>query len=575
MLSQLSRSRALVLLLALVLITPIAVGLPAVTPPVAQAVASPDEKIDPALLDRMSANPTKLLPIIVEMNDGRTSSSQMPLSSSQMAHTADSLLRSSGLSVGALNLIGAASGFADAAGIQMLCLDSRVAYIDLDYTVGPGRPQSTTIPPASQLSAPYPKVVNADDMWQLGATGKGIGVAVLDSGIAPDADLTQPTNRLVAAVNFADDRGSLPDPGGHGTHMAGIIAGNGTRSAGEYVGIAPDATIIDVRVLDRNGNGRVSSVVRGIEWVLAHQAQYNIRVINLSFGAVARNPNRLDPLAAAAQMAWQRGLVVVAAAGNRGPAEGTVESPGIDPDVITVGATDDQGTIGVGDDTLAWFSAWATPSGSISRPDLVAPGRRIVSLRVPGSYLDQLFPDRIVVAKNGATYFRLTGTSTSTAIVSGIAALLLELQPDLTADQVKAALVTTTQQFGQASGSVLPDPAADGAGLVDALAASQVSLSSIEKGRRPSNAFARAVYPALYGQRLVWKDPHYLGIDWNSLDWETLVWNNAAWDNVAWDAFQWSNAAWDNAAWDNAAWDNAAWDNAAWDTTTWSNLALD
>ena len=565
MLSQLSRSRALVLLLALVLITPIAVGLPAVTPPVAQAVASPDEKIDPALLDRMSANPTKLLPIIVEMNDGRTSSSQMPLSSSQMAHTADSLLRSSGLSVGALNLIGAASGFADAAGIQMLCLDSRVAYIDLDYTVGPGRPQSTTIPPASQLSAPYPKVVNADDMWQLGATGKGIGVAVLDSGIAPDADLTQPTNRLVAAVNFADDRGSLPDPGGHGTHMAGIIAGNGTRSAGEYVGIAPDATIIDVRVLDRNGNGRVSSVVRGIEWVLAHQAQYNIRVINLSFGAVARNPNRLDPLAAAAQMAWQRGLVVVAAAGNRGPAEGTVESPGIDPDVITVGATDDQGTIGVGDDTLAWFSAWATPSGSISRPDLVAPGRRIVSLRVPGSYLDQLFPDRIVVAKNGATYFRLTGTSTSTAIVSGIAALLLELQPDLTADQVKAALVTTTQQFGQASGSVLPDPAADGAGLVDALAASQVSLSSIEKGRRPSNAFARAVYPALYGQRLVWKDPHYLGIDWNSLDWETLVWNNAAWDNVAWDAFQWSNAAWDN----------AAWDNAAWDTTTWSNLALD
>src|SRR5207249_2468996 len=163
----------------------------------------------------------------------------------------------------------------------------------------------------------------------------------------------------------------------------------------------------------------------------------------------------------------RRGLVVVAASGNGGPARDTVLTPGIDPYVITVGATDDRGTLGRGDDMLAWFSAWGN-ADSNAKPDLVAPGRRIVSIRVPGSALETLYPDRVVTASNGATYFRLTGTSMSTGVVSGAVALLLERRPNLTPDQVKALVVGTTQPYGQASGVALADPIAGGSGMLDA-----------------------------------------------------------------------------------------------------------
>src|SRR5205085_1537501 len=160
----------------------------------------------------------------------------------------------------------------------------------------------------------YPHVVNADGAWAQGATGRGVTVAVLDSGVAADPDLVEPTNRILASVNFADER-LMSDPGGHGTHVAGIVAGNGRRSDGEFVGVAPQANIVDVRVLSSTGSGRISSVVRGIEWVLAHRTAYNIRVLNLSFGAPTPTSYRTDPMSAAIEIAWRRGLVVVVAAG--------------------------------------------------------------------------------------------------------------------------------------------------------------------------------------------------------------------------------------------------------------------
>ena len=308
----------------------------------------------------------------------------------------------------------------------------------------------------TQGSAVYSHVVNADQLWSQGTTGRGVTVAVLDSGVAADPDLVQPANRILASVNFADQR-LVSDPGGHGTHVAGIVAGNGGRSDGQFVGVAPEANIVDVRVLSSTGSGRISSVVRGIEWVLAHQATYNIRVLNLSFGAPASTSYRTDPMSAAVEIAWRRGLVVVVAAGNGGPARGTVASPGIDPYAITVGATDDQGTISPRDDTLAPFSSWGS-ADSNAKPDLVAPGRRIVSLRVPGSALDRLFADRVVTASTGATYIRMSGTSMATPVVSGAVALLLQRRPSLTPDQVKAILVASTQPYGQDTGVALPDP---------------------------------------------------------------------------------------------------------------------
>ncbi len=555
-----------------------------------------EEKIDPALRALMQADPLALRPVIVEM--------QPPLppflaaANVNRALEALDLLRLYGIPVAALSLIDAAAGFANAAGINALSLVPTVAFIHHDATVGP---QPSAAPPvaapADQVSGVYPRVVRANKVWQQGIAGGGVTVAVLDSGVAADADLVQPDNRILASVNFADQR-LTSDPGGHGTHIAGIVAGNGSRSGGEFIGIAPQANVVDVRVLGSTGSGRISSVVRGIEWVLAHRAAYNIRVINLSFGAPAHLSYRVDPMSAAVEIAWRRGLVVVAASGNGGPQRDTVVTPGIDPYVITVGATDDRGTLGRGDDMLAWFSAWGSPDSN-AKPDLVAPGRRIVSLRVPGSALDTLFPERVVVAQNGATYFRLTGTSMATAVVSGAAALLLAGRPNLTPDQVKALLVGTTQPYGEDSGQVLPDPIADGSGLLDANAAvnatlgtaptgggllsgglfgtlqSVASVACVNQGLRPADGFARALYPVLFGSPLQWKDPLFGGIFWSLLTWDTLVWNSVAWDNFAWDSVVWDSVAWDSVVWDSVAWDSIAWDSIAWDSIAWDTFTLD
>src|SRR5213083_1066299 len=569
--------------------------LPAASPVRAQSVAA--EKIDPALRDLMQADPQALLPVIVEMQHPVTPFVGAP--NVDRALGALDLLRQYGIPVAALSLIDGAAGFANAAGIDAVSLAPTVARIHHDATVGP-RPsvEPPVVAPPDQLSGTYPLVVNADRVWQQGTTGGGVTVAVLDSGVAADADLVQPDNRILASVNFADQR-LTSDPGGHGTHIAGIVAGNGTRSGGQFTGIAPQANVVDVRVLGNTGSGRISSVIRGIEWVLAHRAAHNIRIINLSFGAPARLPYRLDPMSAAVEIAWRRGLVVVAASGNGGPQRDTVVTPGIDPYVITVGATDDRGTIGRGDDMLAWFSAWGS-ADSNAKPDLVAPGRRIVSLRVPGSALDTLFPDRVVVAQNGSTYFRLTGTSMATAVVSGAAALLLQRRPNLTPDQVKALLVGTTQPYGEDSGQVLPDPIADGSGLLDANAATlavpcdaapdpgllsggflvgmlfnPTPVACANRGLRPADGFAGALYPVLFGSPLQWQDPLAGGIFWPPLTWDTLVWNSPAWDNFAWDGVAWDSIAWDSIVWDSAAWDSIAWDSIAWDSIAWDAFTLD
>ncbi len=570
---------------------------PVIVPAPAVAQSLIEDKIDPALLALMAADSQKLLPVIVEM--------QAPLPPFFGAPNVDralealDLLRFNGVAVAPLSLLDSAAGFANAAGIGALSLVPTVAFVHHDATVGPQPSAAPPTPaPADQDSGVYPRVVRADKVWQQGITGGGVTVAILDSGVAADADLVQPDNRILASVNFADER-LTSDPGGHGTHIAGIVAGNGSRSGGQFTGIAPQANVVDVRVLGNTGSGRISSVVRGIEWVLAHRAAHNIRVINLSFGAPARLPYRLDPMSAAVEIAWRRGLVVVAASGNGGPQRDTVVTPGIDPYVITVGATDDRGTIGRGDDMLAWFSAWGS-ADSNAKPDLVAPGRRIVSLRVPGSALDTLFPERVVVAQNGATYFRLTGTSMATAVVSGAAALLLAGRPNLTPDQVKALLVGTTQPYGEDSGQVLPDPIADGSGLLDANAATlavpcdaapdpgllsggflvgmlfnPTPVACANRGLRPADGFARALYPVLFGSPLQWQDPLFGGIFWSLLTWDTLVWNSVAWDNFAWDSVAWDSIAWDSIAWDSVAWDSIAWDSVAWDSIAWDAFTLD
>ena len=287
-------------------------------------------------------------------------------------------------------------------------------------------------------------------------------------------------------------------------------------------------------------------------------------------------PYQMDPLCAAVEIAWRRGLVVVVAAGNGGPNSGTVDSPGIDPYVITVGATDDRATNTIDDDILGFFSSWGSSNSATSKPDVVAPGRRIISLRDPGSYLDLTYPDHITLAQNGATYFRLTGTSMATAVASGAAALILQQQPGLSPDNIKGLLVGTAQPYGGSSGVSPPDPSANGGGLIDALAAVYSGARpTANHGFRAANGLAITLYPILYGQRLAWKNPTYDGIDWSNVNWTNLAWDTVAWDNLAWDNFDWTNLAWDNLAWDTMSWGNLAWDNLAWDNLAWDTTRPD
>jgi serine protease AprX len=249
----------------------------------AAALASP---IDPVLQQQMQTSPQKMLPVIVEMEHPAGPVSGL---NAQLAQQALGLLRINGQPQVALPLIDSAAGLANAAGITALSVAPGVAYIHNDAQV---KARDGTVSSAN-LATAYPKAVHADRVWSTGRTGQGVTVAVLDSGITRDPDLVQPTNRILAEVNFADPLGPLMDPGGHGTHVAGTIAGNGARSNGQYLGIAPGANLVDVRVLDENGNGRDSSVIVGIQWALDHRKDYNIRVLNLSLGAPAPATYRL------------------------------------------------------------------------------------------------------------------------------------------------------------------------------------------------------------------------------------------------------------------------------------------
>jgi subtilisin family serine protease len=280
-----------------------------------------------------------------------------------------------------------------------------------------------------------------------GVNGSGIGVAVVDSGIAPHSALTG----VVANVSFVTGDPQVTDAHGHGTHVAGIIAGSAAAANGiapEYAGgIAPGAQLVNVRVLGADGSGLTSDVIAGIEWVVANRARYNIRVINLSVGHPATEACATDPLCDAVNQAVQAGIVVVVAAGNAGKTPdgrvmlGGISSPGNSPYAITVGALNTWGTVDRSDDTVATFSSRGPTDYDLAvKPDVVAPGLRILSLEATGTFLPTLYPSIHAAGTGNNSYMYLSGTSMAAPMVSGGVALLLEGSPALTPAQVKFAL---------------------------------------------------------------------------------------------------------------------------------------
>ena len=292
-----------------------------------------------------------------------------------------------------------------------------------------------------------------------GLTGVGIGIAILDSGIAPHADVYR---RVRLARDFTDEKNSV-DGYGHGTHVAGTIAGSGAGSrsqdGSQYVGMAPGAELISLKVLGKDGTGTVSGVIEAIEYAVANKERQKIHVINLSLGHSTTNDYRDDPLGQAVERAVRAGLVVVASAGNLGKTEdgtpviGAVVSPGFTPGALTVGALNTRGTVARSDDGVATFSSRGpvgdpdVPATWEIKPDLVAPGNAIVAAGAQNSYLWDNFPSRRVVGPTGGTYLTLSGSSMATATVSGAVALLLQAQPKLTPAEVKFALQYTAERL--------------------------------------------------------------------------------------------------------------------------------
>ena len=426
----------------------------------------------------------------------------------------------------------------------------------------------------------------ARDLWNVGITGKGVDVALIDSGVAPVEGLTGP-NKVVNGADLSFEQGATNlrymDTYGHGTHLAGIIAGKdaswSSTNHDAFSGMAPDARIVNVKVANAQGSTDVSQVIAGIDWVVQHRNDngMNIRVLNLSFGTDGVQNYTLDPLTYAAEVAWRHGIVVVVAAGNSQFGNRRLNNPAYDPFLIAVGAEDPENKMGLRDDTVPEWSA-----ANFGRTvDLVAPGKSLVSLRSPGSHIDLTHPEGIVNSR----FMRGSGTSQAAAVVSGAAALLLQHRPSLTPDQVKAVMkkgasplteatylqgdgvlnvrdaayasvpLTSTQLHVPSTGTGSLDAARGSARVTDP---SGVVLSGEQ------DIFGKAWDPA------TWSAASLLGNSWSGGVWNGNSWSGNSWSGNSWSGNSWSGNSWSGNSWSGNSWSGNSWSGNSWSGNSWS-----
>jgi serine protease AprX len=433
--------------------------------------------------------------------------------------------------------------------------------------------------------------IGATHAWSKGITGYGIDVALIDSGVVPVEGLTVPGKVINGPdLSFESQADNLRylDTYGHGTHMAGIIAGrdslatmiNVSSASDLFVGIAPFARIVNVKVADSQGATDVSQVIAAIDWVVQHRHDngMNIRVLNLSFGTDGDQSYLLDPLAFAVEQAWKAGIVVVVAAGNDG-AGSMLRNPAIDPFVIAVGASTGAKIKGKAS-PVADFSSCGTAERHV---DLLAPGNSIVSLRNPGSYADTHYPEARVVGR----LFLGSGTSQAAAATSGAVALLLQARPDLSPDQVKAILMETAET------TRFVDPICGGAGEVNLFTAldydtptsvqafaPSLGTGSLEAARGNNHVYDEGVpltgEQDIFGQ--VWDGASWstlaaAGASWSGGDWNGSTWTGASWSGASWSGASWSSASWSGTSWSGASWSSKSWSGASWSGASWSGAS--
>jgi serine protease AprX len=435
--------------------------------------------------------------------------------------------------------------------------------------------------------------------------GKGVGVAVIDSGVTSwHNDLTRGSSttaypygnqRVAKFVDFVNGETTPYDDYGHGSHVAGIIAGNGYDSSSQKSGVAPGAHLVVLKVLDANGNGSIGNVIAAMDWVATNGAAYNIRVVNLSIGARVNESYWTDPLTLAAKKLTDKGIVVVTAAGNFGRAVdgrqqfGSITAPGNAPWVLTVGASSTQGTTSRTDDVMAdYSSAGPTKYDYLAKPDLVAPGTGTVSLSVPGS---TMYSTKATALSNGTTapnvYLSLSGTSMAAPVVAGTVATMFQANPNLTPNLVKAILQYTAQPYNGYK------PLQQGAGFLNALGAVRLARfyqQNVVGSAMPRHqSWSRSV---IWGNRLI--RGGYLSpkanawgsnVVWGAAKTAVSTGDNVVWgttfDNVVWGSSNGDNVVWgtsgddDNVVWgtdcgtndcDNVVWGSSDGDNVVWGT---------
>jgi serine protease AprX len=398
---------------------------------------------------------------------------------------------------------------AQAEGVRWVSLDAQV-----EKTSGPDGEVNTT-----NLINIYNTAINADDLWAQGYQGSGITVAVVDSGISTQS-FSDLKPRLLAFEKFNSNSNAMSDQFGHGTHIAGIIGSNGVSSNGSYIGVAPKVNLVSVKISNDQGNSTASDVVAGLQWVNDHRLDYNIRVVNLSINSTVSQSYHVDPIDAAVEILWFNGIVVVVSAGNNGPAK--LSPPANDPFVITVGATDDEGTAGISDDAVASFSGYGTTMDGYAKPDLVAPGKNIISLLTSkGCELAKDHPGNIVENNN----FKMSGTSMAAAVVSGAVALLLQDDPNMNPDQVKYRLMATANKTWSNYSSTTA-----GAGYLDVLAAvNGTTTETANTATHVSNLLTTG------------SDPVKSSVNWSSVNWSSVNWSSVNWSSVNWSSDYWGN----------------------------------
>jgi serine protease AprX len=461
----------------------------------------------------------------------------------------------------------------------------------------------------------------AQAYWKAGFTGKGVDVAVIDTGTAPVPGLATGGKIINGPdLSFESQAPNLRylDTYGHGTHMAGIIAGRADAAvsgsyAGDttnFLGMAPDARIVSVKVADAMGAADVSQIIAAIDWVVQNKTTngLNIRVLNLSFGTNTTNPYSIDPLCHAVEAAWKKGITVVAATGNAGfymtPGGPGLTSPARDPYVLAVGATDSMKTLSTADDQVASFSSSGSGgSGGTKNPDMVAPGRSLISLAVPGSFIDQTYGAGGAVTGG---FMRGSGTSQATAVVSGAAALVLQQHPTWTNNQVKALLTLTASKLsaglqtdaaqgrgrlnltaalpitsaaaGQAvagsTGTATLESARGSAHLVDNgvvlqgekdIFGTAVSTATLASKRTAGTAWTGGTYN---GQ--VWTGSSFSGSNWTATTWSGRMWSGRMWSSDVWSGRMWSGRMWSSGTWTGRMWSGGSWSGNTWSSAGWN-----